>query len=64
MFSTELQKKIDFKNDAGVGSMYQCGSTLGTACFVIGIFYFVAVSCNVDMIASNELAVPIIPDKQ
>ena len=64
VFSTELQKKVDFKNEAGVGSMNQCGSVSGTACFVTGIFGFVAISRNFDMIESNELIVPTIPDKQ
>ena len=64
VFSTELQKKVDFKNDPGVGSMRQCDGALGTACFVTGTYGFVAASRIVDMIASNELIVPTIPDKR
>ena len=44
--------------------MYQCDSTLRTACFVTGTFGFVVGSCNVVMIALNELMAPTIPDKQ
>ena len=44
--------------------MDQCGSTSGTACFATGMFGFMAVSCNVDLIKSKELNVPTIPDKQ
>ena len=63
-FQQNYKRKLISNMMLGVGSIRQCDSAFGSACFVKGVFDFVADSCIVHMIASNELIVPIIPDKR